>query len=81
MKNQILTALELKVIEAISKVDNPEYFFSDEILESCDLNPKQARGAMASLVKKGIIDINNDFDGLVSIFETDYFPESFVSKL
>ncbi len=63
-----LTDLEQQVINAIRNQDNPEYFFASEILEKTG-NSKAIRGAMASLVKKGIIDINNDFDGFVSILD------------
>jgi len=63
-----ITELESQVIDALESVDNPEYFFIDEI--STNIPQKQLRGVLSSLVKKYLIDINTKEGGLVSIFYT-----------
>lgn len=73
IKIEDLTSLEVEVIESIKRLDNPGYFF----LEVSSAEPKKLRGAMASLDKKEVIDINTDFDGLVTVLATNLFPENF----
>lgn len=70
------TELEQQIIDNIKKVDTPNYFFVSDILTS---NTKQMRGAIASLVKKGVLDINTQDGGLVSVLDRSDFPEGFFS--
>tara|TARA_R110002096_G_scaffold256324_1_gene449580 strand:- start:307 stop:570 length:264 start_codon:yes stop_codon:yes gene_type:complete len=71
MSNQY-TELEQKVIDCIIDLHNEgDYHFADEILDWLG-NEKSIRGALGSLVKKGIIDINRDDEdsGLLSVFDS-----------
>ena len=63
------TPLEQKVIDACRQMYND----GNELIYIGDLevagNSKQVRGAMASLVKKGVMDVNNEDGGLITLFE------------
>jgi hypothetical protein len=72
-----LTTLELEIINAIKHVDNPSYFFLSEILSADKEKNKILRGAVSSLVKKGVLDINTEDGGLVSVFADHLFPTDF----
>lgn len=72
-----LTTLEQTIINKIKNVDNPSYFFLSEILSGSKEENKVLRGAVSSLVKKGILDINTEDGGLVSVFADYLFPENF----
>ena len=72
-----LTQLELQIIERIKNVDNPQYFFMSEILTGSKEQNKVLRGAISSLVKKMVLDVNNDDGGLVSVYAKNLFPDCF----
>jgi len=76
-----LTALELEVINCIKHVDNPSYFFLSEILSYDKGKNKILRGAISSLVKKGVLDINKEEGGLVSVYADHLFPVDFFKPL
>lgn len=72
-----LTDLEKQIITSIRQMikDGNELVYIGDLGE----NTKQLRGAMASLVKKGLIDVNNEDGGLISLFESEasqIFPVS-----
>ena len=62
------TPLEQKVIDACRQMynDGNELIFIGD-LESAG-SSKQVRGAIASLVKKGVLDVNNEDGGLITLF-------------
>ena len=74
--NANLTNLEKQIIDNIKKVDNPQYFFVNEIVIG---NTKQLRGAVASLVKKNILMIDDDKNskGLISVLDKSLFEDGF----
>lgn len=73
VKNYNFTDLELNVIKNIKNLDNPSYFFVDEIMDDV----KRDRGVISSLVKKGVLYVDTDFDGLVSVFARELFTDGF----
>jgi DNA-binding MarR family transcriptional regulator len=75
MKNMIdveLTELELKVMESYVSMLYAEPGFSDvdakDISEDIGISTKSVRGALGSLVKKGIISLDENDSGYVIIY-------------
>lgn len=68
------TELELKVFENIRTYlrDNETDFIDHFVLIDCDDNPKQMRGAIASLIKKRAIDVDYDYGS--NINGTMHYP-------
>jgi len=66
------TNLEQQVIDCIIELhDEGDYHFADRVLEELG-NEKSVRGALGSLVKKGIIGIDRGEDhGLLSVYDDD----------
>ncbi len=67
MKTEIeFTELEQQVIDACKQM----YKDGNELIYIGDIggNTKQLRGAMASLVKKGVIDVNVEDGGIITLF-------------
>ncbi len=60
------TELEQQVIDACKQMYND----GNELIYIGDIggNTKQLRGAIASLVKKGVIDVNTEDGGLITLF-------------
>ncbi|NDB30779.1 hypothetical protein EB151_14675 [archaeon] len=75
MKNMIdveLTDLELKVMESYVSMLYAEPGFSDvdakDISEDIGISTKSVRGALGSLVKKGILSLDENDSGYVIIY-------------
>lgn len=75
MKNMIdveLTELELKVMESYVSMLYAEPGFSDvdakDISEDIGISTKSVRGALGSLVKKGILNLDENDSGYVIIY-------------
>lgn len=67
------TELEMKVFENIrSLMSDGNYFVSHLDLINPDDDPKQMRGAIASLIKKGAIDVDYDYGS--NINGTMHYP-------
>ena len=64
------TELEQQVINACKQMikDGNELIYIGDIDNFCDASTKQLRGAMSSLVKKGVIDVNNEDGGIITLF-------------
>ena len=57
----MFTNLESKVISNLKEVLEETECVSSVDLIACEDDPKQMRGAIASLIKKGVIDIDYDY--------------------
>jgi len=57
-----------------------ECVYSDDLISS---NPKILRGALASLVKKGVIDIDKDYPSVINgetYYPVTYWDESLIKE-
>ena len=71
LKEQLnFTELEQQVINACKQMinDGNDLIYVGDIDNLSNASTKQLRGAMASLVKKGVIDVNNEDGGIITLF-------------
>jgi hypothetical protein len=67
------TTLEQKIIRTLKSVlVETECVYSDDLIAD---DPKALRGALASLIKKGVIDVDKDYPS--NINGTVYYPVTY----
>lgn len=67
------TNLELTVLNVLKEGSDctSEIYMSNLLEERC-MDAKKLRGVVASLIKKGAIDVDHDYDGYINIIDENF---------